>query len=108
MDLFQILEVSNVVYNNSLSKVTVDICSVAEKYKFKTIRIVWNSSAKHRFEKFVFSHLQVKDNTRTVEKDTRLFKLKMPFQASDQLWCAQQESNLQPSESESNALSIEL
>ena len=52
MNLFQILEVSNVVYNNSLSKVTVDICSVAEKYKFKTIRIVWNSSAKHRFEKF--------------------------------------------------------
>lgn len=52
MDLFQILEVSNVVYNNSLSKVTVDICSVAEKYKFKTIRIVWNSSAKHRFAKF--------------------------------------------------------
>lgn len=45
MNLFQILEVNDIVYNNSISKVTFDVASVAEKCKFKTIRISWNNSA---------------------------------------------------------------
>ena len=46
------MEVSDIVYNNSLSKVIADISFIAEKYKFKTIKFVWNNSAKSRFARF--------------------------------------------------------
>ena len=49
MDLFQILEITSITYNNSLSKVNADICSVAEKYKFKTIKFIWNNFTRNPF-----------------------------------------------------------
>lgn len=52
MDLFQVLEVSDIVYNNSMNKVTFDISCIAEKYKFKAIRIIWNNFTKNPFSNF--------------------------------------------------------
>ena len=51
MNLFQILEVNDIVYNNSGNKVVADISYLAKTLNFKTIRIMWRSSAKTFFQR---------------------------------------------------------
>ena len=52
MNLFQILEVNDITYNNSGNKVVADIFTLAKELGFKPIQIMWKSSARNFFQRF--------------------------------------------------------
>ncbi len=53
MSLFQILEVNDITYNNSGNKVVADIFTLAKELGFNPIQIMWKSSARNFFKRFL-------------------------------------------------------